>query len=421
MPIRIQKSYFGLIAIISLVSAVFSVALTTQTATAACPAVETSRGTVTSTINVQSSGTYKVWSRMQASSATNDSYVLQIDDSVCGVIVGDGSVPTSGWKWVDYKQGGQKITVNLTAGTHTVKMIGREDSVKVDKLLFLSDQSCVPENFGDNCEVVQDTTPPEKPTFNAPTNNEDVVGTKNLNVTATDTVGVTKVEFFFRNGNGTNTSIGVATKGSGNTWGRNFDSTAYQNGTYQIFATAWDAAGNSTSSNLITFTINNPVPDTTPPQLSILSPPAGSNDLAGVIKLSASASDESGISRVIFKVDNSEVGRRTQPPYEVDLDTKTLSKGSHTVKVEACDNASSANCTTKQVAINVNNDQPVYTARNADFNNNGEVDLGDLTICVIKIREGQPVDPGTNGDVTANGLVELDDLTLIVILFGDTY
>jgi hypothetical protein len=86
---------------------------------------------------------------MSASSATNDSFFLEVDSTTCGVVMGDASVPTTGWKWVNYRNGTttNKVSVSLTAGQHTMKLIGREDGVKVDRVLFIPSQStCVQTN-----------------------------------------------------------------------------------------------------------------------------------------------------------------------------------------------------------------------------------------------------------------------------------
>jgi hypothetical protein len=110
-------------------------------------------GSSTSTFHINATDTYKIWSRVMVPDTTRNSYWLQIDNG-CPVRVGDsGLLPTGNWTWVDYQDGIQtnKTTVNLTAGTHTVKFVGAESGILVDEILATNDPSCVPVGIGDNC------------------------------------------------------------------------------------------------------------------------------------------------------------------------------------------------------------------------------------------------------------------------------
>src|SRR5207249_385215 len=74
--------------------------------------------------------------------------------------------------------------------THTVKAIGSEPNVKLDRIIFTTDASCVPTGTGDNCLVTSDTTKPSAPTnLTATAASSSQI---NLSWTAsTDNVGVT--------------------------------------------------------------------------------------------------------------------------------------------------------------------------------------------------------------------------------------
>ena len=138
----------------------------TPVPTSGCPILPTDKGTATTSLNIATAGTYAIWSRMMAADSTNNSYYLQIDNS-CGIDVGDNStLSASAWTWLTYRDGNtaSKTTVNLTAGSHVIKMIGKESGVKLDKLIFLTDQTCVPTGFGDNCTVAATATPATQPT-----------------------------------------------------------------------------------------------------------------------------------------------------------------------------------------------------------------------------------------------------------------
>lgn len=157
-PRNVVANLFNLSMLIIVVAAIFS-ALTqtmfTQRVSAACAANPTTYGVVTGSFTVSQTGTFRVWSRIQPNSSipANNSYILEIDDTVCGIVVGDATIPANTWTWVDYRDGNtsSKINLSLAAGSHTYKIYGREDGVLLDNLVFASDSSCVPTGTGSNC------------------------------------------------------------------------------------------------------------------------------------------------------------------------------------------------------------------------------------------------------------------------------
>lgn len=105
-------------------------------------------------VSIETSATYIIWLRMQASGNNNGLYV-DIDGQQC-LLAGDSTaISSSNWTWVDYTNGNnsQKARINLAKGNHSIKIIGHENGVKLDKLILTSDSSCIPENFGDNCVI----------------------------------------------------------------------------------------------------------------------------------------------------------------------------------------------------------------------------------------------------------------------------
>jgi hypothetical protein len=124
--------------------------------TTPCPNLPTDKGKVTTSISISTAGTYKIWSRIMAPDATNNSYILQVVGNDCGTVVGDSNtaIAANTWTWVDYKDASasSKITTTfLTNGSYTINMIGRETGVKLDRVIFTTDQTCVPTGTGDNC------------------------------------------------------------------------------------------------------------------------------------------------------------------------------------------------------------------------------------------------------------------------------
>jgi hypothetical protein len=133
-----------------------------------CPSIPIDKGVAVGTVSVTTGGSYTVWSRIKPGNDAGNSYYLQIDDG-CPVVIGDqnGMVPLE-WAWVDYRDGvsTNKYSVNLTSGTHIVKMIGRESGVRLDRVLFSPETGgCIPSDTGSNCQAV---TPTPTPSF-APT------------------------------------------------------------------------------------------------------------------------------------------------------------------------------------------------------------------------------------------------------------
>lgn len=79
-------------------------------------------------------------------------------------------------------------------------------------------------------------------------------------------------------------------------------------------------------------------PDTSAPSVTLNAPQEGAR-LVGVVPLSASASDNVGVSRVEFYLNGTLKGSASSAPYTVYLDTSTLNRGSYTLIARAFDGA----------------------------------------------------------------------------------
>lgn len=111
----------------------------------------TDYGSVSTSITVTEAGTYRLWSRLQNPSGTNGSYLFEINNSC--INVGGIENTANTWTWVDYQNGNKnsKIDLNLAAGTYTVRMIGNQPNIKLDRVLLMPDALCVPADKGDSC------------------------------------------------------------------------------------------------------------------------------------------------------------------------------------------------------------------------------------------------------------------------------
>jgi hypothetical protein len=85
------------------------------------------------------------------------------------------------------------------------------------------------------------------------------------------------------------------------------------------------------------------LPDTTPPAVSMTAPAEGSS-LSGLVALTATASDPSGIRSVRFIVDGVPFGSAlNEPPYSKNWHANSAAAGTHTLAVEATDVAGNTN------------------------------------------------------------------------------
>lgn len=180
--------------------------------------------------------------------------------------------------------------------------------------------------------------------FTSPANMSTVQGDVQLTVNAADDIGIARVEFF---ANGT--SLGADTSAP---YTRTWNTLAAPNGAYTLLAVATDTRG-QTASAMVMVTVGD-----MPPIVAITSPAANAN-VAGIVTISANASDDVAVTQVQFLVDGSVIGTDTGAPYSATWDTGTSAAGAHTVEAIATDSRGQTTSTT--VMVNVNDLPPVVT------------------------------------------------------------
>ena len=191
--------------------------------------------------------------------------------------------------------------------------------------------------------VANDVTPPSV-SITAPGNGASVVGTINVNATASDNVGVTSVQFQV---DGANFSAPATAAPYSVPW----TTTTATNGSHTITAVARDAAGNSRTSIAVTVNIAN---DITPPSVSTTAPANGAT-VSNTVTVSASASDNVGVASVQFQIDGANLGAPdTAAPYSASWNTTTVTNGSHTITAVARDAAGNSR-TSAAAAVTVSN------------------------------------------------------------------
>lgn len=131
----------------SLLAAVFLVPKSAQAA--ACTNVSTYGSVRLSIPTLPNDGEVGIWVRMQAENPT-PKLLLELNDVECLEVRGD-NVKKDSWSWQAYKNKNDRkvIKFNSVSGNN-VKVIGIDDGVRIDKILFTS-KDCIPQDFGDNC------------------------------------------------------------------------------------------------------------------------------------------------------------------------------------------------------------------------------------------------------------------------------
>jgi endoglucanase len=191
-----------------------------------------------------------------------------------------------------------------------------------------------------------DTTPPTV-TLASSSTNVTTASTITLTATASDNVGVARVEF--RDGT---TLLGTDTSAP---FTQAVALTAANNGTHSYTARAFDAAGNATTSAppvVVTVNIGGPV-DTTPPTVTLVSS-ATNVTTASTITLTATASDNIGVARVEFRDGTTLIGTDTSAPYTQAVAFTAANNGTHPYTARAFDAASNQTTSNPPVNVTVN-------------------------------------------------------------------
>ncbi len=194
--------------------------------------------------------------------------------------------------------------------------------------------------------IFNDTSIPTV-SISSPANGATVSGTTSVSATASDNVGVTKVEFYV-NGALQSSSTSAPYSFSWNT-------AAAANGAYTLSAKAYDAAGNAGNSASVTVTVNN---DTSPPTVSITSPLANAI-VKGTVTVKATALDNVKISKVEFYLNGVLKGTDTSSPYTYSWVTTSGIDGIYTLTAKAYDTA--GNIKSSTVTVSVKNDTTAPT------------------------------------------------------------
>ncbi len=208
-------------------------------------------------------------------------------------------------------------TTTATGGTHTLTAVASDAAGNTTTSTAVT--------------VTVDNTPPTV-AITAPANGAYLAGTVSVSANASDNVSVASVQFQL---DGANLGAPVTTAPYTISW----NTTTATGGGHSLTAIATDAAGNTTTSTAVTVTVDN-----TPPTVAITAPASGS--ISGTVNVTASASDNVGVTSVQFKLDGANLGAPvTAAPYTVSWNTITA-VGSHSLTAVASDAAGNTTTST---------------------------------------------------------------------------
>jgi hypothetical protein len=182
-------------------------------------------------------------------------------------------------------------TATVTSGGHTLYAKAYDQAGHVTTSPVVSVQ-------------VLETVPPTV-TITSPANGASVQGSVLVTASASDNVGVARVDFFLDS----TTSLGSDTSAP---WQATWNSSTATQGTHSISARAYDVNGNSST----LASVNVTVLDTTPPSVAIVVPAQGSTLPRNTSTVATvEASDNVGVTRVELYVNSKLTSTDTTSPY----------------------------------------------------------------------------------------------------------
>jgi len=175
-------------------------------------------------------------------------------------------------------------------------------------------------------------TPPKGDTpptvmITSPSNGSTVSGGITVSVNASDNVAVSRVELY-KDGK-------LFATDTASPWEFYWDTVSDSNEPHILVAEAYDTSGNFGNSNPATVDVFNIV-DSIPPAVGITYPLNGTK-VKGLVGISVSATDDSGISKIDFYIDDHLKNTVYTAPCVYIWNTKSVKDGWHTVTVRAYD------------------------------------------------------------------------------------
>ena len=264
------------------------------------------------------------------------------------VAISANASDTSGVQKVDFYYDSNVLVGTGTSAPFTINWDTSTVTNGTHSLYVVATDAVGNSNTSTLISVTVDNAPPTVALTN-PANGAAITGVVNLAVNAADDVGVQKVQYY------RDSSVLLGTSFSA-PFGFSWDSTTVTTGAHTLFAVATDTVGNTATSATISVTV-----DRTLPTVSMTAPSGGALVSGTAVSLSATASDNVGISRVDFYRDsNVLLGTDNTSPYGISWDSNSTTSGSHTIFAVATDTAGNTR-TSSGVTVTVDNTGPTVS------------------------------------------------------------
>jgi len=265
--------------------------------------------------------------------------VVQVTFALDGVDQELDTTTPYAWDWDSTRtlDGAHRITATAADAE------GREAQARVDIQVDNSVESC------DNAPSVVITAPAE---------GDWLRGTVDLEVSATDDVGVQMVSFYV--------DTGLLVADSAVPYETGWASSDFDDGPHTLRVIATDTGGQTGVAQITVYA------DNTPPSVSIDAPDP-SETAQGTLDVRLSASDNDQLAVLTLSLDGDEIQSFEAEPYELTLDSTALSFGSHLLLATATDRA--GNVSSDEIALSVDNPPAVTFTEPTDTTVSGVVDV----------------------------------------------
>ncbi|WP_229496633.1 S8 family serine peptidase [Massilia polaris] len=180
------------------------------------------------------------------------------------------------------------------------------------------------------------------PVVSATVPSATVKGITTVSATATDNVGVTRVELY--------AGSTLVASDTASPYSFSWDSTTRADGATSLVVKAYDAAGNVGSKTLSVTVANNTIADTTAPVVTIGNPKAGTT-VAGNVGVTVSASDNVAVTSTSLYIDGS-LKATGNSSLSYTWNSRKGPKGLHTISAVARDGAGNTKTQAVQVTVN---------------------------------------------------------------------
>lgn len=362
-----------------------------------CSDLNTGYGKANYSFTSVTSGSHSLWLRVKSSDGSPSlAYNLSGGGTACNQAF--TTTGASAWKWVK-----STSSFSTTGGNVSLQISASEAGVGLDCIVLTSVTNFNPTDASGCAGPQVDTSVPSL-AVSSPTANAQVSGTINITATASDSESNIQNVSFAVSGRSDLTVTDTTAP-----YERSLDTALLSNGSVTLTVVATNGAGLTTTVNRVV-TVNNtvtPPPDTTKPTVSITTPTEGSTVIGSSLAVSATASDNVGVTKVDLYVDGALRLSDSTAPYSFSIGS--LTDGAHQLYAVAAD--ASGN-TQQSTVVSVTTKQ----FKDGDINGDGLIDLSDFFI--LRTNFGKNGMTRAQGDLNGDGTITLSDFFILRQNFG---